>query len=455
MIIIQSARVAVDRILIKMNTRATDVVLHLYVSCSGCSPLNLAGMAAVGVTEGVPIWRPLLSHHKKEIIAFAHKYVLHLYHMLSCVCRRNVVFLPNCGRSVLCSMCSVWVRYGVPYFKDTTPSWSTRGKLRNQLLPLLVDMYGVGCLNNIASLANQSDEAKKLVHCSVYKPFLESVHKYPTGLRVHVMAHRDQPISFWREMLKELMHSMSMAMVREKAVMNFVERLQRDVPRFDIWLELRKGFHTFLDINGDLFIFRDKVLQIEGGYRQSTKQGGLQEKDDALPPSREDTSSKSETCGMEILSIESNKATGTSQDISLASGDSIQMDSWQIICEVLDSSHASFHQLVAEAGDMHILPHPRELLEGGGFTYLLPLDLPISKGEDVTGNGEMRVHLRRHQSIKRPSIPVTALHGMDSKLRLGLPFLVPSPFVYSTLDSKRLPCHIVRLTYNYNPNTKN
>jgi hypothetical protein len=27
--------------------------------------------------------------------------------------------------------------FGVPYFKDTTPAWSTRGKLRNQLVPLL------------------------------------------------------------------------------------------------------------------------------------------------------------------------------------------------------------------------------------------------------------------------------------------------------------------------------
>ena len=31
--------------------------------------------------------------------------------------------------------------HGVPYFKDTTPDWSTRGKLRTKLLPLLEDMY--------------------------------------------------------------------------------------------------------------------------------------------------------------------------------------------------------------------------------------------------------------------------------------------------------------------------
>jgi tRNA(Ile)-lysidine synthase TilS/MesJ len=34
--------------------------------------------------------------------------------------------------------------YGVPYFKDSTPAWSTRGKLRNQLQPLLQHVYGEG-----------------------------------------------------------------------------------------------------------------------------------------------------------------------------------------------------------------------------------------------------------------------------------------------------------------------
>lgn len=39
----------------------------------GCSPLSLAGMHEAGMTEGVPVWRPLLKHIKDEIFAFAHK----------------------------------------------------------------------------------------------------------------------------------------------------------------------------------------------------------------------------------------------------------------------------------------------------------------------------------------------------------------------------------------------
>lgn len=95
-------------------------------------------MSESSVTNNVLVWRPLLSHHKDEIYSFAH-------------------------------------RYGVPYFKDSTPSWSTRGKLRNQLVPLLIDMYGEGCLRNISALADQSDQMRDLVNSNIYEPFMRSV----------------------------------------------------------------------------------------------------------------------------------------------------------------------------------------------------------------------------------------------------------------------------------------
>ena len=57
--------------------------------------------------------------------------------------------------------------------KDTTPSWSTRGKLRNQLLPLLTDMYGTGCTRNLTMLARMSDEMHDLVQTNIYQPILE------------------------------------------------------------------------------------------------------------------------------------------------------------------------------------------------------------------------------------------------------------------------------------------
>jgi len=62
------------------------------------SPLNLSGMTKIGLVDKVKIYRPLLEYNKDVILQCAHT-------------------------------------FGVPYFKDTTPQWSVRGKLRNQLMP--------------------------------------------------------------------------------------------------------------------------------------------------------------------------------------------------------------------------------------------------------------------------------------------------------------------------------
>jgi hypothetical protein len=66
----------------------------------------------------------------------------------------------------------------VPYFKDSTPSWSTRGKLRSQLVPLLLDMYGAGCLQNLAQLAGESDATRALVQDNLYGPFMRCVASF-------------------------------------------------------------------------------------------------------------------------------------------------------------------------------------------------------------------------------------------------------------------------------------
>lgn len=194
----------------------------------GTSPLDLSGMTECSIANNVHIWRPLLPHTKDEIYDFAHT-------------------------------------YGVPYFKDTTPSWSTRGKLRNKLIPLLLEIYGDGCLRNLSSLAEESDQLHDLVYKNLYDPFMQSILHYPTGLTVKILPFRLQPTCFWRESLKLIMHSMGMGMIRDKAVGNFVERIHKPLlSNGNIasgWLELRKGYHTFMTDEGELQVLRDGVLR--------------------------------------------------------------------------------------------------------------------------------------------------------------------------------------------------
>ena len=58
------------------------------------------------------------------------------------------------------------------------------------MVPLLIDMYGTGCLRNISSLAAQSDEAMGLVAQNIYDPFM----KYVVSL-LYIIFHK---LTFYR-----------------------------------------------------------------------------------------------------------------------------------------------------------------------------------------------------------------------------------------------------------------
>ena len=297
----------------------------------GCSPLALSGMESVGMTNQVPVWRPLLSFHKNKIYDFAHK-------------------------------------YGVPYFRDTTPTWSTRGKLRNHLLPLLTDMYGQGCLTNLTALAHASDQNRDLVAKNLYGPFLQSVQRGSCGLSVNITERRSQPLTFWREALKELMHSLSLPLVREKAVVTFMDRIDEMKGPFG-WLELRKGFSIHLDEEGTLTVLRPEA---------SVKEADL--RDEA-----------GEYLKIALSTLE------VGQSKSLVIGD------WTITVTMAD---------IDEGGEERILQYPAALIFGS-FIYSVPISEGCSYLEllQALGGGRKKVGQR----------PPPQLTGIDPKLRGQLP----------------------------------
>lgn len=166
-----------------------DVVENVISNSNkGCGPLDLSGMTALGKNDGVTIYRPLLASGKDDIYDYSHK-------------------------------------YGVPYFKDTTPSWSTRGKLRNKLIPLLEELYGDGCLSNLATLAQESDQARDLFNKTALQPFMQKAVYYPMGVIFCTTEFACQGSYFWKIVLRELLHSIGLGMFSDKSTESFLKRI--------------------------------------------------------------------------------------------------------------------------------------------------------------------------------------------------------------------------------------
>jgi len=183
----------------------------------GCGPLNLSGMTKVSKNDGITIYRPLLPLEKSFVLDYAHK-------------------------------------FGVPYFKDTTPHWSTRGKLRNKLLPLLEDVYGDGSMNNLSNLAIESDECRALLYKSMIGPFLDSIVCKPMGIIIETVKWKDQPFFFWKVVLREALHSVGLGMFSDKSIMAFLQRIKAKKLKA-AWLQCRKDYGVYLESDGKVFVF--------------------------------------------------------------------------------------------------------------------------------------------------------------------------------------------------------
>ncbi|EGZ19823.1 hypothetical protein PHYSODRAFT_497846 [Phytophthora sojae] len=265
----------------------------------GLSLLNLNGMAASSIVNGVRIWRPLLDFDKDIIFDYAH-------------------------------------RYGIPYFKDTTPKWSTRGKLRNHLVPLLRGMYGDGFLNNLSALGAESTQCAELVDSQVLAPIMQSVGQSEVAVWVDCGLLSDQPFFVWKEVFRQVCHSiMGNSMVREKPLHELIQKLERleagpvgkakhknKDAEVGSWVTLKKGNRSFLTKDKQLIIFRDRFFP--------------------------------------------RKAYAAAQ-LPIVAGESYVFGPWQVKTELLDGDHA----IVQELRDRKPLA-VWDLVHASGLSYVFP-----------------------------------------------------------------------------------
>ena len=177
----------------------------------GANLLNVAGIAPASIVSTVLIYRPMLHHPKEDIYAYSH-------------------------------------RFGVPYFKDSTPTWSTRGKLRNQLMPLLHEVYGEGIGAHLSGIAKDSVQCAALVESQLLAPLWASAVRSRAAVWLELADYAAMPIFFWREALRHVCEKMlGTGLVREKPLLLLMERLGREPSRRrDGWLALKRDNRALL-----------------------------------------------------------------------------------------------------------------------------------------------------------------------------------------------------------------
>lgn len=167
-----------------------DIIENIFANvCRGRYILDLAVIREQSVINDVTIMRPLIDFYKITIYEFSEL-------------------------------------YQVPYFKDTTPEWSVRGKYRNQIYPLLEDTFSYSIKSNLLGLSKQSYDWNELVSEKIIEPFLKTVKYNESSCVFNVEEYKDYPLCFWNVIFMKLFYRYGKNCPSRKAIDVFMRSIK-------------------------------------------------------------------------------------------------------------------------------------------------------------------------------------------------------------------------------------
>ncbi len=108
-------------------------------------------------------------------------------------------------------------------------------------------------MKNLSNLAVESDECRALLQKSMIGPFLDRIERRPMGIVFETRPWKEQPLFFWKFVLREALHSARFGMFSDKSVISFLERVQANKLRSG-WLQCRRDYAVYLQEDGRVYV---------------------------------------------------------------------------------------------------------------------------------------------------------------------------------------------------------
>lgn len=201
-----------------------DLIENVFMNMlKGKDLLELFNMSAISHIHDVPILRPMLNNHKKDIYDYAH-----LHHIL--------------------------------YFKDTTPDWSFRGTMRRKIFPE-IEKFDNTMLNNLIKIGHQSEQLKQTITDLAIDPIINSLEigYLNIGFRITINVTVKFNSSYWSKILSTIFHKQHHHMISHKNVDAFNKWINSDSSLNSI-IRLSNKFIAILN-NNQLYFFKMNLFQ--------------------------------------------------------------------------------------------------------------------------------------------------------------------------------------------------
>ena len=199
-----------------------DIIENIFTnSMKGANLLDLEVMKEISIIHGVNIYRPLLEYHKDIIYEFAHT-------------------------------------YNIPYFLDTTPKWSRRGKMRNEIFPLFDNIFSKSWRIKLKDLGEQSNNWGKYINQYVIYPWYNEITFGKYGFIIPI---KNQPKLIYTNVLVLAMHKLGKHMLKGTSIDKILENIK--INDSNKVINLDSGFMMFIEQSNSFLIFHKDSIQNE------------------------------------------------------------------------------------------------------------------------------------------------------------------------------------------------
>jgi tRNA(Ile)-lysidine synthase TilS/MesJ len=177
-----------------------DVIENVWSNLAKCQHLhNLKKMKVNEVCQGVTIIRPFLNI-KKDIIY------------------------------------NESIKFGIPYLKNTTPSWSNRGKFREHFYKATHDQFGESVDTKILEVASLLEKQASMLNTLLYDPIFKSWDSEAKSIDITLAINANVSENTWYYIFEKVCYGLISNLIDNKefqvkpsihAVKDFTERIRR------------------------------------------------------------------------------------------------------------------------------------------------------------------------------------------------------------------------------------
>ena len=176
-----------------------DIIENIFTnSMKGHNILDLEVMKKVSTKKDVQIFRPLLDFRKSEILEFAHL-------------------------------------YNIPYFLDTTPYWSRRGKMRNEIFPLFDEIFSPSWKNKFKEIGDQSNKWNDTIMNHLVEPWIKEASLLENKFIIPIKFTDDENI--WLFTLPKLFYKIGHNSIKKKSIIKLLNHINNNDDNFKLTLD--------------------------------------------------------------------------------------------------------------------------------------------------------------------------------------------------------------------------